>query len=264
MSSKTPLPRMSLRLRETDTQKHPGLPDMPCPRRSTQEVQAEKAEKVSLREEKGRLCSNTIRATAKLETRMEAQLKEKLATAHRPPPSSQKKVRHMPKRVPPEVRSEENQARSAEESEAESKDISKEFEPNRDEDPANKGNDSEDDKSVLDISSDEEPRKQKTKSKKSRNRQLWVDIQSTQGKNMSEDGNVKRKASELLEELTEDRRYTQKKAKKTKSGLRDNWIKRTCIESEDNDWQTQTSKGGREEQGREGGAREREARARVE
>ena len=106
MLSKTPLPRMSLRLRESDTQKHPGLPDMPRPRRSTQEVQAEKAEKVALREEKGRLRSETIRATAELETCMEAQLKQKLTTAHQPPPSSQKKVRRMPKRVPPEVRSE--------------------------------------------------------------------------------------------------------------------------------------------------------------
>ena len=53
MLSKTPLPHMSLCLQETDTQKHPGLPDMPHPRQSTQEVQAEKAEKVAQREEKG-------------------------------------------------------------------------------------------------------------------------------------------------------------------------------------------------------------------
>ena len=99
MLPKTPLPRMSLCLRETDTQKHPGLPDMPRTRQSTQEVQAEKAEKVALREERGRLRSETIQATAELETCMEAQLKQKLAMAHQPPPSSQKKVRCMPKRV---------------------------------------------------------------------------------------------------------------------------------------------------------------------
>ena len=82
MLSKTPLPRMSLCLQESDTQKHPGLPDMPRSRRSTQEVQAEKAEKVALREEKGRLRSETIQATAELETCMEAQLKQKLTMAH--------------------------------------------------------------------------------------------------------------------------------------------------------------------------------------
>jgi hypothetical protein len=38
------------------------------------------------------MCSETIQATAKLENRMEVQLKEKLATAHHPPPSTQKRV----------------------------------------------------------------------------------------------------------------------------------------------------------------------------
>ena len=95
MSSKTPLPRMSLRTRDTDSQRHPGRPDQPRPRRSTLEVQAEKAEKESLRAEKERLRSETIQATAELETQMEAQFKEKLATAHHPPPSTQRKVRRM-------------------------------------------------------------------------------------------------------------------------------------------------------------------------
>ena len=40
---------------------------------------------------------------------------------------------------------------------------------------------------------------------------------------------------------TEDYQYTQKKVKKTKSGLWDNWIERMLIESDDDDWQTQTA-----------------------
>ena len=145
---------------------------------------------------------------------MEAQLKQKLTTAHRPPPSSQKKVRRMPKRVPPEVRSEgmctvalmshsqasfpENQARTAEERGTDFQELSGEFEPNRGEDSAHKGDNDKDDESVLDVSSDEELHKQKTKSKKPlRSRQLRMDIQSAQGKNVSKGGkNVKRKANE--------------------------------------------------------------------
>ena len=40
---------------------------------------------------------------------------------------------------------------------------------------------------------------------------------------------------------TEDHQYTQKKAKKNKSGLWDNWVERMLIESEDDGWQTQTA-----------------------
>jgi hypothetical protein len=94
MSSKTPLPGRTLRVRDKDSQLHPGKPDQPCQKRSTQEVQAEKAEKAHVLAEKERMCSETIQATAELENQMEAQLKEKLNTAHHPTPSTQKKVVH--------------------------------------------------------------------------------------------------------------------------------------------------------------------------
>jgi hypothetical protein len=48
MLSKTPMPYMSLRARQKDSQKHPGRPDQPCTKWSTQEVQAEKAEKAAV------------------------------------------------------------------------------------------------------------------------------------------------------------------------------------------------------------------------
>lgn len=86
MSSKTPLPRMSLRARDKESQKHPGRPDLPRTKRSTQEVQAEKAEKARLEAERERSRIATIRATAELETRMQEEQREKLTTAHRPPP----------------------------------------------------------------------------------------------------------------------------------------------------------------------------------
>lgn len=97
-TSKTPLPRMSLRTRDKDSQKHPGKPDLPRPRRSTVEVQAEKAEKARVEAERERSRLESIRATAELETRMGEQLKEKLTTAHHPPPSKQKKASRVPAR----------------------------------------------------------------------------------------------------------------------------------------------------------------------
>jgi hypothetical protein len=92
MSSKTPLPRMGLRARDKDSQKHPGKPDMPRLKRPTTEVQAEKTEKAREQSKRERLHTGTIQSTAELESRMEAQLKEKLITAHSPPPTTQKKV----------------------------------------------------------------------------------------------------------------------------------------------------------------------------
>ena len=106
MSSKTPLPRMGLRTRDTDSQKHPGRPDQPRPRQSTHEVQAEKAEKATMRAKKVRLRSETIQATAKLETQMEAHLKEKLATAHHPPPNIRRKVQRIPVKASRDVAAE--------------------------------------------------------------------------------------------------------------------------------------------------------------
>jgi hypothetical protein len=92
MSSKTPLPRMSLCAREKDSKRHPGKPDMPRSKRSTTEVQAEKTEKAREQSKREHLRIETIQSTTELETRMEAQLKEKLVTAHHPPPTAQKKV----------------------------------------------------------------------------------------------------------------------------------------------------------------------------
>ena len=94
MSSKTPLPGRILRAQDKDSQKHPGKPDQPRQRQSTQEVRAEKAEKAHVLADKEHLRSETIQATAELEKHMEAQLKEKLSTAHHPPPSKQKRVPH--------------------------------------------------------------------------------------------------------------------------------------------------------------------------
>src|ERR1700761_8350944 len=92
MSSKTPLPARALRARDKESQRHPGKPDQPRQRRSTQEVQAEKAEKARVLAAKERMRSETIQATAELENRLEAELKDKLAAAHHPPRSTWKKV----------------------------------------------------------------------------------------------------------------------------------------------------------------------------
>ena len=90
-----------------------------------------------------------------------------------------------------------------EERDTELQEVSTKFEPDRGDDPAHEGDEDEDDESILDISSDEELHKLKTKLKKpSHSRQLHVDIQSAQGKNVSEDGkNTKCKANEIQEDL---------------------------------------------------------------
>jgi hypothetical protein len=215
MSSKTPLPGRALRARDKESQRHPGKPDQPRPRRSTQEVQAEKAEKARVLAEKECMCSETIQATAKLEKHMEAQLKEKLSTAHHPPPSTQKRVlRATAKKslaVVPEgmafflkrfcVKSArpDKGARSSEEEELSNKD-----EPDTAGGPDDNGLvNNEDNEPVLDESSDEDLNRKKRKGKKkSDNRQLRMQVQSAQGKSTSEDGkNPKCKASENQEEL---------------------------------------------------------------
>jgi hypothetical protein len=103
MSSTTPLPSRTLRARYKESQKHPGRPDVPRSKRLTQEVQAEKAEKVHIQEKREHLHLESIQATARLEAQMEARQKEKLATAHHPPPSTQKRVRCVPVKASSEV-----------------------------------------------------------------------------------------------------------------------------------------------------------------
>ena len=83
---------MSLRARDRESQRHPGKPDQPCPKRSTQEVQAEKAEKVSRQVETEALRAQNIQAAAEVESQMEVQRQEQLASAHHPPPTTKKKV----------------------------------------------------------------------------------------------------------------------------------------------------------------------------
>jgi hypothetical protein len=92
-SASIPLPP-SLRARTTESQKHPGAPDKARPRRSTQEVQAEKAakEKAILDEQKKR--EDAIAETARIEKELDEQHQEKLRNANHPPPTAQKKVVH--------------------------------------------------------------------------------------------------------------------------------------------------------------------------
>ena len=80
---------------------------------------------------------------------------------------------------------------------------SDEFSPDREEELAKEDSKDKDDESLLDEPCDEElNQEKKTRKKRLSNRQLWMDIQSAQGKSSSEDGkNAKRKAAENQEEL---------------------------------------------------------------
>jgi hypothetical protein len=92
ISSKIPLPCMSLRVRDKESQRHPGKPDQAPPRRSSQQVQADNAKKISVQAEREDRRAQSIRAVAEVETQMGEQLQEKLTAAHHPPPSTKKKV----------------------------------------------------------------------------------------------------------------------------------------------------------------------------
>ena len=77
---------MSLHAQDKESQKHPGRPDLPCPKRSTHEVQALRVEKAHVQTEKEQLRLETIQSTARLKAEMEAHQKVKLAMAHHLPP----------------------------------------------------------------------------------------------------------------------------------------------------------------------------------
>src|ERR1700744_1685115 len=215
MSSKTPLPGRALHARDKESQKHPGKPDQPRPRRSTQEVQAEKTKKARVLADKERLRSETIQATAELENHMEAQLKEKLSKAHHPPSSTQKKVTRatakkslavvlegmtlVQKRSCVKPACPDEGARPLEDEESSDEHLSDTAKGPDDNGSVN----NEDDESVLDESSDEDQNQNKRKGrKKSDNRQLRMQVQSAQGKSALKDGkNSKRKANENQDEL---------------------------------------------------------------
>ena len=103
MSTKTPLPRsnMTLRVLQKESQRHPGKPDLPQPKRPTSVVQAEKAEKARIQSEREDIQALNIQKTTNLETQMKEDLREKLEMAHhpKPPATSPKKVLHLRPRV---------------------------------------------------------------------------------------------------------------------------------------------------------------------
>ena len=88
------MPYMKLCTRDSETQRHPGRPNQPCPKRLTQEVQAEKVQRVSMQAEREALRAEDIQEAAIVESQLEAQLKEKLVAANHPPPTRRRKVTH--------------------------------------------------------------------------------------------------------------------------------------------------------------------------
>jgi hypothetical protein len=82
------LPR-SLRLNRNS---HPGLPDKPKPKRSTLEVQTEKAAKQKAQLEKEETRGADIVQTALLEKKIRQEYEERMMNAHNPPENLQQKV----------------------------------------------------------------------------------------------------------------------------------------------------------------------------
>jgi hypothetical protein len=82
MSSQLPLP-FTLR---PNRAAHPGTPDMPCPRRSTETVQAQREVKENEKLAKAQSRKNTISKVAQVEAEMRQTHEEKRGNAHNPPP----------------------------------------------------------------------------------------------------------------------------------------------------------------------------------
>ncbi|KAN0128322.1 hypothetical protein V8E53_005857 [Lactarius tabidus] len=218
------MPYMSLRARQKDSQKHPGRPDQPCTKRSTQEVQAEKAEKAAVQAQKKASRAQNIQDVAKVESQMEVQLQEKLASAHHPPPTQKKKVAHSHTKAPglaAAAAAKDDDAINLEESgvaicEDVSSDSGGKYDPNKED----KATQLEEDKSK----EEEQPKKKKLK--KAGRGQLRVAIQSAQGKDLPGEWKAKRKASDR-EELPTACVHQSKKAKKSHSGIHNDWVQRT-------------------------------------
>lgn len=74
-----------LTTRTSNKASHPGLPDKAAPRRSTQEVQAEKAAKEKVDADALATRTISLNAAAALEDRMDQEDEERRTTANRPP-----------------------------------------------------------------------------------------------------------------------------------------------------------------------------------
>lgn len=86
--------------RASNKASHPGLPDKAAPRRSTREVQAEKAAKTKADGDASAIRTLSLNAAAALEDSMEQEDEERRTTAHRPPSDVSLPPRAVRKSVP--------------------------------------------------------------------------------------------------------------------------------------------------------------------
>ncbi|KAF8262288.1 hypothetical protein EI94DRAFT_1809022 [Lactarius quietus] len=190
MSSKTPMPYMSLHAQDSETQRHPGKPDQPCQKRSTQKVQAEKVQKVSMQAERDALHTHNIQEAAIVKSQLQAQVKEKLASAHHPPPTRKRKVMHPRTKalVPKATAAKDDEVMDVEEASVAIPD---------------KEGKSEEEEALDESGSEVEQSKPKKKLKKAGHGQLWMAIQSAQCKNLPGEWMTGKHKAGVQEELTQ-------------------------------------------------------------
>ncbi|KAH9008038.1 hypothetical protein EDB83DRAFT_2532246 [Lactarius deliciosus] len=238
MSAKTPLLRstgMALRAQEKDSQKHPGKPDLPRQKRSSSIIQAEKVEKACTQTEKEEMRGEKIQETANIEAQMEEVMKEKLVNAHRPQPSTQKKVLCPRNKVPQVSKGATSDIPECPDGVAQDevpRDGSEEYIPDDGKDTV----ESEDNESdILDESDPgKEPMKQRTTWKEKPNQgSLQAAVQAAQGKSV-QGGDLKCKAGSSVDVEELSQLHSQKKYKKVNTGLYDDWSKRAQHLGEDN------------------------------
>ncbi|KAH9037117.1 hypothetical protein EDB85DRAFT_1888573 [Lactarius pseudohatsudake] len=215
---------MALRARQKESQKHPGKPDLPRQKRSSSVVQAEKAEKARVQTEREETRGQSIQEAADIEVHMEEQRKEKLANAHHPLPSTQKKIPRPSSKVPQASKgaiSSDNVAQGEVLGDGGKEDVSdgKNTVESEDEESGDILDESESD---LGKESAKERAKKKKKKKKPERGDLRAAVQAAQGKDVR-DGDLKRKAGSSVDAEVF---HTQKKYKKANTGLYDDWSKR--------------------------------------
>ncbi|KAJ3513243.1 hypothetical protein NLJ89_g3055 [Agrocybe chaxingu] len=224
MSSKISIPH-SLRPREKESQKHP------------EEVQAEKVEKVRTQMEKTEKQAQNIQETAEVEKKLQEDMSSKIATAHHPPPTMQKKVfRPRPASSTPEERKDEigkDEVEIIQDVSSGSDDL---YDPNQqgaDEEDIN----NEDDEAVLDLSEEETSGKKGFKKRKKQPGQgnLRTAITSALGKPVPKDGLAKRKALPGDDGSEVANRGRPMKKTKGSTGLHADWPDRILRDDDDGD-----------------------------
>ncbi|KAF8953423.1 hypothetical protein BDZ97DRAFT_2065642 [Flammula alnicola] len=210
-------PSMSLpRTLRVNRNPHPGLPAAPRPKRTTEEVQKEKAIKMLTAKEKAQAREQDILRTAELEDKMRREHEEKLKNANNPPASTLKKILR-PRKEPASALTNTHASDEAEIiQDGVSSDSEEEFQFGEEDE------EDDDDDEVMDVESEDEEEvgeKKRGRPKKKEKGGLRKAVISALPVGSTADKTIKRKADTECQ----PRARPSKTSKKVKSGIREGW-----------------------------------------